>query len=296
MEVGMYRFILIFSLVLISCTHYDLDKDFLKPVDALKYEAYAEYSCQGEWRQAVGTASCQYNENDEAILNVKLPPTHGTVSIKSCQNSETKEFNNESFIHINWPLPNRNHSCPIIINIAGYDSGINMFKFYPYVYNDTHPKFNMNIIYNNAKYVGQLHKQLPSGSNFYVEVTLQSVSGKIMVSSTCDILQPVEMITTFTMETKKFPILIKRLDKGFCPISIAIKYDDSTIEEGEIYVDYFDNRYIPLQAPIMNKDKMCPPMGARFFEVDELPTRRCRKADKQSHAWTRIGRTSFLKK
>jgi hypothetical protein len=82
------------------------------------------------------------------------------------------------------------------------------------------------------------------------------------------------------------------IKEGFCPISYAVKYENN-FTEGEIYINFYNNKYIPLPKPkIGKKDKICPAFGSRFFEVNGDKTSRCKKGTK-AYSWTRIGRMSI---
>jgi hypothetical protein len=280
----MYKLLFGLIFILTACQSFNHDRDFLKPIDANKYENEVKYLCDGELKASVGQGACQYPEGEMTRFHVKVPPTYGTVSASSCQGKETIDFTKKNGeVILDWSFPDTTHSCPIIISVAGYDSGVQLFRFIPYVYNDRYPELEQ-----------QVTKQLPTHGVLSLMVKIDpELAGKILVSTTCDLMYPKQKITEFEAGTEGIRIKVKATEQKFCPVAYAVKYENNDFTEGEIYINFYNNKYIPLPNPrVGKKGKLCPPHGARYFEVDGDKRSRCRKGD-SAYSWTRIGRMSI---
>jgi len=306
--------LLAFILLFGGCSSVDLDKEFIKPIDANIYENLVQYECNGKWEQSIGVATCQYPEQSILRFKIKVPPTKGQVVVKSCLEHKEVDFHDDdSFVEMEWPIDDYRHSCPIVMSVAGRDSGIQLFKFTPYIYTQDYPEMQLQFNYWNyqqgvrAADKGSASSQQPVSSRFYSSFTVdQARGGKYIVSSTCLINKPGQKITEFPAGTKSFEVEVTKETKGFCPVSIAIKYDDDEAVEAELYLDWFDPKYIPLSPPIFkSKKKACVPLGYRFFEFNGKQYRRgifsreCKKRESDKPyaiGWTKIGRMSYAEK
>jgi hypothetical protein len=330
-------------LISLSCTSSVVDADYVTPNDAHKFENLIKFECKDSLRLVQGTGSCQYPEDTKVKLQIKVPPTYGQIYARSCQTERALDFHSyQSFVGLDWYLGGIKDSCPVIISVAGANTGINLFKWTPYVYNETYPEMALSIKYWSfqkgefKQAAGTFSVQFPAGTNFYSFVKLNpELSGKLLVvSNGCKILRPestekervvtkgmvsrvfagaitneVQKLVSFGKGTEEIEIRATRDEKGFCPISAVVKYEDNSIVELEGYIDWFDNKYVPLSVPRIYFKKRsvvrsCAPFGYKYFEANGsryTSRRSCREKKvygDRAYAigWSSIGRMSYIER
>lgn len=250
----------------------------ITPLEANKYELAFRFECQGKDVFAVGSASCQFKEGDKMVIRIKTPKSRGEIQVRSCRHGRALDIDeSKSWQTVEWVQYTREDSCPVVFSVATVDAGVQMGKIYPYVSNDTYPPLNgKGSLYcwqseNLEKFDGQLSCQIPTGTktNGYLELK-QDKSGQYLIVSPC---LPAKLTGAFQKKSPPIKWSLEPFSAQFCPVSTAVKYDDGTIEEAEIYLDYFANIYRELPPPIMGerdgKSYACAPQDFKFFDLND---------------------------
>lgn len=250
----------------------------VKPIDANRYEAPFQFECNGKMTFAVGSASCQYQEGDTIRIRIKTPKSRGELQVRSCRHGAALDINQKnSWQEITWVQYTREDSCPIVFTVATVDGGVQMGKIYPYVSNETYPilagtgSFYCWESETLENYRGQSTCQVPTGIKVNGTVNLSEAKpGRYLVASPCLAQQPP---VSFPKGTRSFKWSLISYTSQFCPVSLAVKYDDGTIEESELYIDFFDNTYRMLPAPILaevrGRSYACAPQDFAFLALND---------------------------
>lgn len=286
----------------------------IRPSDANKYELPFRFDCNGKDTFAVGTAHCQYNEGDVMKIRIKSPDSPGEIQVRSCRHERAMDIDgSKPWQEIEWVQYKSEDSCPIVMSVATKEAEVQLGKINPYVSNTTYPKLNGKGSFycweseKNEEFEGQSSCQVPTGIKVNGYLNLDPLkSGKFLVTSVCGLNQgPV----SFLKGSSPIKWSLLSMVSQYCPVSAAVKYDDGSIEEYEVYIDFFDARYRALPPPIMGEkgesSYACAPQDFEFFDLNDhtkqagLLGRSCIKDGWLDNgiaigiAWDRAGRSSY---
>lgn len=297
-----------------SCTTSPVNPT-VRPIDANKYELPFVFTCNGVDTFTVGTGHCQYKVGDVMHIKIKTPQDRGEIQVRSCRHSRSVDVDtNQVWQEFDWVQYTREDSCPIAMSVVTQNGGTQIGKIYPYVSDDKYPPLNGHgnlYCYQTEKveqFTGQMSCQFPVGirvTGFYTPDPAKS-GQFIIVMSTCG-----SQIGPRAFQKNSPPIQwsLTSPTTQFCPVSVATKYDDGTIDEQEVYLDFFNNGYNPLPNPILvqrgNNSYACAPQDYHFFDLNDhtkesgLLSGKCIKDGWDANgyaravAWDTAGRVSF---
>lgn len=295
-------------------------QETMKPKDANKYENVLRYDCKksSKW-SFFGTSSCQYEFGEEIKVDVKVPPVKGQLVARSQRKEVVLDFDGESsWVSFNWRFDDRRDGIPLVIGVAGYGSGVQYAKMYPYVFDSVRPEMNGRVkffCYAEKGYVesiGQGECQQPAGSSVDGSVLLNvEKAGEYLIQTRGCVLGGLSNVQgVFQAGTAKIEWSASKDDTGFCLVRSNVKYSDGSIEEHELYLDWWNRSYVPLSAPTINVDdevEACGPDGWKWLEINGerwsscFLRGKCRSADLlpgnwgYALAWDEHGRVSFMK-
>ncbi len=258
------------------------------PVEAGKYEAIFRFTCGDDVLLALtGTASCQYAERSDLKLFVATPNTEGQIIVRSSRRQAVLDFKGPGWAEIPWKLDDRGDSGPLIIIVASSESGIQMGKFYPYVSDKKRPAMDGVVdVYCYASGVaapskGQHACQQPAGTQ--VSMSLRGKLGLagryLFTADGCELKGKLPASGTFSKdEGASFPVVAVRSLPGACFVRLNVAWEDGSIAETEIYLDFWDLKYVPLSSPIPKLDddevSVCAPIGWRFLNLNDTGYKR----------------------
>jgi hypothetical protein len=248
------------------------------PVDSNRYELPFRFTCNGKPTLAMGTAVCQYKEGDLMTIEIKAPDSRGEIQVRSCRHGRAMDIDqNKTWQKVEWVQYTREDSCPIEIAVTTRDSGVQIGKIYPYVFTPQFPKMagkSKLYCWESEKvedFEGQGSCQFPTGIRVNGTMLLDPTkAGAFLIKKQCgDTLGP----TKFPVGSKSVDWVLRNDNATYCPISMAVKYDDGTIEESEVNLEFFDARYRMLPPPIMGQKKeksyACAPQDFEFIDLND---------------------------
>lgn len=267
-------------LLMVSCACNSVNTRARKPVEDNKYEQLVVWDCNGkkDWNWK-GTSSCQFSKGDETDIWVKLPPTKGQVVLRSTRKEVVSDFSKGGWFKTVWKFEDFLDSKAIVVSVTGMNTGVHMAKMYPYVQDEDRPKMSQGFeLYcfedgDYKKAEGVWSCQQPAGAEVDGRVLLDpEEKGKYLISAQgCELVFP-ERTGEFDKEDA-LDVKITRSEPGHCAVKVAVKYASGKITEGELYMDWWDHRYVPLSPPeLEEKDgklKACYPDGFKYVELNE---------------------------
>lgn len=261
------------------------DRIPMEPLVANRYEGLVALECGGKPQWGFGgSQACQFEAGSKTEISVKVPPTEGQVVLRSVRHEEVLDFKKNGWVRVPWEFLSRKDSVPIVITVAGKNSGIQVAKVYPYV---TSGERNYPYMSGKVRYwcyeedgyqekVGQGWCQQPSGGRLDGSLVLSHAeAGEYLVSvKGCVLEAPAQAKGAFPAGTKEIAFQVAKELPGFCAVALAVKYSTGNIEEAELYLDWWDPRYVPLSKPLLESDddevKVCGPLSYKFYEVNGL--------------------------
>lgn len=284
------------------------------PLDSNRYEAPFKFQCGGKEVFAIGSATCQYKEGDKITIKIKAPKSRGEIQVRSCRHGRALDIDeSKSWQEVEWVQYTREDSCPIVFTVATREGGVQMGKIFPYVESQAYPALNgAGSLYcweseQVEEFRGQLSCQVPTGIKTNGFVTLNPAkAGQYLIVSPC---LPAKVTGSFVKGAAPIKWSVQVATAQFCPVSAAVKYEDGSFEEQEVYLDFFDNTYRTLPPPITGEKDgdsyACAPQDFKFFDLNDrtkkagLLAGRCIK-DGWLHdnlavaiAWDAAGRSSY---
>ena len=248
------------------------------PAEANKYEGIVRYKCGDKPERWVwgGTSSCQVAEKYTLKIHIKVPKNDGQVVVRSGRKEVIKDFNKNSWVSVDWKFEDHKDSVPIVFSVAGRGSGIQLGKIYPYVNTKKRPKMTLPVrfwCFEQSRYVeaeGNAACQQPQGAVVEGHFTPKKQAGKYLISTAgCSVKAP---RGDFTAEAKPIRFEITKALVGNCAAKIAVKYEDKTYQEAELYLDFWESLYVPLSPPRAKLEKkgveFCAPQEYKFTELN----------------------------
>lgn len=253
----------------------------ISPKDANKFEGVLFYTCQGaqKW-EFNGTAVCQYSKGDQIDLWIKPPKVQGEVVAKSFRREQVVEFDGDEWVKLKWGMDDYLDGNPIVVSVVGKGSGLQMAKLYPYVADGVHPKMEGHVkywCYQDGKEVdsyGQARCQQPAGGRVdgFIIPPQEKGTGKYLIQTRgCVLESPAQSMGVFSAG-QAIKLTVTKQEVGYCIVRSNLKYDSGEISEHEMYLDWFDVRYVPLPPPTLKLDDDgvygCAPRDWAWFEMN----------------------------
>lgn len=254
----------------------------LEPLTANRYENVLSYPCDGQQAWGFGgTSACQYAAGTTVELQVKVPPTKGQVVVRSRRKEVVVDFNKNVWVKVPWVLEDRFDSVPVVVTVAGVKSGVQLAKWYPYVTDKKYVRMTGGLrvfCYEHGTYDvahGQVACQQPVDS--LVDGTAQvdeTQAGEYLFSASgCALIEPAQARGNFGQGTKVLPFRVTRDQVGNCAVKVAVKYPNGAFTEAELYLDWWDVKYVPLSKPVLKyisekEAQVCGPFEFEFYEIN----------------------------
>lgn len=248
------------------------------PMDANRFELPFRFTCNGKTTFAIGSAACQYSEGDKMTIEIKAPDSKGEIQVRSCRHGRALDVDRDKkWQKVEWVQYTREDSCPIEFSVTTRDAGTQLGIIYPYVFTPQFPKMEGKATlycWESEKvenFVGQGFCQFPTGIRVNGKLMLNPAkSGQYLIKKQCgDTQGPAR----FPVGTTGIDWMLRTNDATYCPIAMAVKYDDGSIEEVEVNLQFFDNRYRMLPPPIMGQrgesSYACAPQDFEFIDLND---------------------------